>query len=118
MTKTIDWDEAMNQVGGDRDFLDEVLQDLLNEAATADDEIGAGIARGDYEAIEKAAHRIKGSASYLCCDKLKDISLELQDAGRKAKDGKGNIGLKDIEPMYDTFQECLKELRKEVANHK
>ena len=38
--KVINWEEAMNQVGGDRDFLDEVLADLLTESQTAKDEIG------------------------------------------------------------------------------
>ena len=28
---TIDWDEALVQVGNDSDFLKEVLQDLMNE---------------------------------------------------------------------------------------
>ena len=39
--KIINWDEAMNQVGGDRDFLDEVLADLLAESANAQEEIGS-----------------------------------------------------------------------------
>jgi hypothetical protein len=30
----------MNQVGGDKDFLDEVLADLLTESQTAQEEIG------------------------------------------------------------------------------
>jgi hypothetical protein len=34
--ETINWTEAMDQVGGDREFLDEVLQDLLEEARTAE----------------------------------------------------------------------------------
>lgn len=35
----IDWDEAMVQVGGDEEFLAEVLGDLLSESRTAEDEI-------------------------------------------------------------------------------
>ena len=38
--KVINWEEAMNQVGGDKDFLDEVLADLLTESQNAKDEIG------------------------------------------------------------------------------
>lgn len=38
--RVINWEEAMNQVGGDRDFLDEVLADLLAESQTAQEEIG------------------------------------------------------------------------------
>lgn len=39
--KIINWEEAMNQVGGDKDFLDEVLADLLTESQTAQEEIGS-----------------------------------------------------------------------------
>jgi len=35
----IDWEEAMVQVGGDEEFLGEVLGDLLSESKTAEDEI-------------------------------------------------------------------------------
>jgi hypothetical protein len=41
--KIINWEEAMNQVGGDKDFLDEVLADLLTESQTAQEEIGGYI---------------------------------------------------------------------------
>lgn len=37
--KVINWEEAFNQVGGDKDFLNEVLDDLLTESAAAQEEI-------------------------------------------------------------------------------
>ena len=59
--KVIDWTEAMNQVGGDREFLEEVLNDLLQESHIAEEEIAKGVKDDDYQAIMKAAHRIKGT---------------------------------------------------------
>ncbi len=117
---TINWDEAMNQVGGDRDFLDEVLQDLLNEAETAEKEISDAIHSEDFLGVMRAAHRIKGSASYLCCDALKQVSLELQDKGH-AGSVAGSDGVKilrEIKTLFTIFEECLEKLRKEVAHHK
>ena len=114
--KIIDWDEAMVQVGGDREFLNEVLQDLLAESRPAEEEIGEAIKTSDFSGVMKAAHRIKGSASYLCCEALRDISLKLQDAGHD-----GTTSPKDpeqlliqIDLLFDHFVECLKALRTEI----
>lgn len=114
--KIIDWDEAMVQVGGDREFLNEVLQDLLAESRTAEEEIGEAIKISDFSGVMKAAHRIKGSASYLCCEALRDISLKLQDAGHDGttspKDPEQLIA--QINVLFEHFVECLKALRTEI----
>ena len=114
--KIIDWEEAMTQVGGDEEFLNEVLQDLLTESATAEQEIGDAIGTSDFSGVMKAAHRIKGSASYLCCEALRDISLKLQDAGHE-----GTASPKDpeqlldkIKTLFDKFVQCLKDLKAEI----
>jgi HPt (histidine-containing phosphotransfer) domain-containing protein len=64
----------------------------------------------------KAAHRIKGSASYLCCEALRDISLKLQDAGHE-----GTASPKDpeqllatIKTLFEKFVQCLKDLKAEI----
>mmetsp|Transcript_16645 Transcript_16645/g.36927 ORF Transcript_16645/g.36927 Transcript_16645/m.36927 type:complete len:195 (-) Transcript_16645:292-876(-) len=114
---TINWTEAMDQVGGDREFLDEVLQDLLEEARTAEEEIADAIRIEDFSQIMKAAHRIKGSASYLCCEDLKDASLKLQEFGHegtKAGAKKESL-MKNIRAEYVIFEQCLRDLRAEVA---
>mmetsp|Transcript_2205 Transcript_2205/g.1972 ORF Transcript_2205/g.1972 Transcript_2205/m.1972 type:complete len:125 (-) Transcript_2205:93-467(-) len=116
--KIIDWDEAMNQVGGDDNFLDEVLQDLLTESKQAEIEIGQGIKDKDYNIIMKAAHRIKGSASYLCCEQLKDISLQLQDTARDGIDNPSDKLLDIIEGMYTKYQTSLAALRNAIKNKK
>lgn len=113
--KVIDWDEAMEQVGGDLEFLNEVLQDLLTESDSAQQEIADAIEAKDFDAIMKAAHRIKGSASYLCCEALKDISLRLQDAGRAGTGTPSDELLEEIKTMFETFKSCLVALKATVA---
>lgn len=124
----IDWKEALKQVGDDRDFLDEVLRDLMEEAKTAEDDILDAINRKDYGGVMRAAHRIKGSASYLSCEPLKNISYTLQQSGHEVEEGKvdedGNINeggkvvnlLEKIKSEYSEFKERLKELREAVNN--
>ena len=110
----------MNQVGGDRDFLDEVIQDLLNEADSAQNDIAEGINEKDFSKVMKAAHRIKGSASYLCCEALREISLKLQEAGHEGTKPDCNkdftMGL--ISELFAVFQKSLDELKTEIASKK
>ena len=65
----------------------------------------------------KAAHRIKGSASYLCCEILKEVSLQLQDAGHQATlnpTGATEIYVK-IEALFKEFVEALDTLKAEIS---
>eukprot|EP01041_Mallomonas_annulata_P010014 gene10014-20845_t len=113
----IDWKEALNQVGGDRDFLNEVLQDLLEEATTADNDIGAAVENKDFGGVMRAAHRIKGSASYLSCDPLRDVSFTLQNLGHEGEEDpkKEELWPEKIIPNYQLFRKLVKELREAIA---
>lgn len=113
---TVDWTEAMNQVGGDVEFLREVLQDLLDEADTAEEDIKAGIEKKDYEKIMKAAHRIKGSATYLGCEAMRLSSYHLQLLGHDGiSQSDSEELLKNIKDEFHKFQRCFNDLRNEIA---
>jgi HPt (histidine-containing phosphotransfer) domain-containing protein len=116
--RVINWEEALNQVGGDREFLLEVLQDLFNESATAEEEIQSGVDNKDFDIIEKAAHRIKGSASYLYCEALKEVSFQLQTAGHTGLKGAPNEAKlwDQIKEMFTDFKASLVELKNEINN--
>jgi HPt (histidine-containing phosphotransfer) domain-containing protein len=114
----LNWEEALNQVGGDREFLNEVLQDLFNESEAAEEEISTGIDNKDFSAVQKAAHRIKGSASYLHCEILREISLQLQEAGHAGTLNPPNPAklLEQIQAMFADFKKALVDLKNEVQN--
>lgn len=117
-TEIIDWAEAMNQVGGDRDFLDEVLRDLLQESDEAETEMESAVKAEDYGAIKRAAHRIKGSAAYLCCYALRDISLTLQDLGHEGESKPSDALMEDIRKKFETFCTALQDLKDEIHKRK
>ncbi len=116
-TKTVDWDEALTQVGGDKEFLDEVLQDLKGEAQTAKEEIEAAIEVKNFDVISKSAHRIKGSASYCCCEPLRLAALTLQEAGHSGTLPTCTDPVKllaDIKVHFVHFNKILNELFTEI----
>mmetsp|Transcript_81976 Transcript_81976/g.177118 ORF Transcript_81976/g.177118 Transcript_81976/m.177118 type:complete len:140 (-) Transcript_81976:158-577(-) len=112
----LDWPEAMNQVGGDKEFLAEVLQDLTEEAKTAEEDIQKAINEEDFEAIMKAAHRIKGSATYLGCAALRNSSFAIQQLGHDGGSAGSNKEelLESIKKEYQNFLAALADLKAEI----
>lgn len=111
----VEWDAVLASVGGDEDFLAEVLGDLITEAAGVCEEIEAGFASADIAVITKAAHRIKGSASYLCCVALRDAAQALQYAGQQAKD---EGALDSLRALFDTFKDVMSRTRSAIDRRK
>jgi HPt (histidine-containing phosphotransfer) domain-containing protein len=115
----IDWTEAIKQVDGDLEFLDEVLQDLIDEAITAVEDIEAGITSKEFEKIMKAAHRIKGSATYLGCEAIRISSFKIQQLGHDGiSQPDSNDLLDQINAEYSVFTNAFKDLRKEIERWK
>ncbi len=106
--KVIDWAEALENVGGDRDFLREVLQDLLLEAGSAEVDMSRAMQEGDLIGVSRAAHRIKGGASYLCCDMLKAASQRLVDVAQAPS---------TVGALLEAYRAALSQLRIEVSSN-
>jgi HPt (histidine-containing phosphotransfer) domain-containing protein len=111
----VEWEAVLASVGGDEDFLAEVLGDLITEANGVCEEIEAGFANADIAAITKAAHRIKGSASYLCCLALRDKAQALQYAGQQVK---AEDTLEALRHLFEEFKDVLQKTRDAIVQRK
>lgn len=109
----ITWSEALETVNDDKDFLKEVLDDLVSELSTATEEISAAIKRKDFETIMKSAHRVKGSASYLACHPLKDCAFKIQQMGHN---GSSDADLEEIETEFQKFNKIVVATEDEMRN--
>jgi two-component system sensor histidine kinase/response regulator len=92
----LDFQKAMDEFEGDRDFLMEVLEGFLGQAS---DQIGAiqqALSTGNTEAVWREAHAIKGGASNLTADALAGAALELEKAGR--------VGSTDAIEIFDRLK--------------
>jgi HPt (histidine-containing phosphotransfer) domain-containing protein len=118
ISQVVNWEEVLNQVGGDTAFLFEVLDDLLTEAETAQTEIEEGIRDAQFDKIMKSAHRIKGSASYMCCEALKSVAYDLQYAGLAGTNATSSdaIGIwSRINDLFATYKDRFSELKDEIV---
>lgn len=120
MAAVIDWDLAMDQVGGDKDFLNEIIEDLLKETDEAEIAISSAIEDKNIIKVQREAHKVKGSASYLCCYQLQEISNKLQHFGKVSTTGEQQ-GLTaeewiEIEKNFAIFKQAVIDLKTEIAN--
>ncbi len=134
MTNIIDWDKATEQVRNDIPFLKEIIHDLYNEAVSCSDRILNGINTENFSVIVKAAHTVKGSASYFYCTDLIAASIKLLELGREgivategnAEGKKEWMGLasrdilaiwSDIDDAYRQFGKCVQALGADIEVH-
>lgn len=78
----LDVEELMEIMGDDREL---VRNGLIESSREYDGMIGAireAAGKGDGEALEKAAHALKGSLSYLAAKPAADAASGLEKAGR------------------------------------
>jgi HPt (histidine-containing phosphotransfer) domain-containing protein len=84
----MNFEKAIEEFEGDKEFLIEVLKGFLDNVRTQIETIhqaisnGEAISNGDAEVVWKEAHSIKGGAANLTADKLSEIAFELEKAGK------------------------------------
>jgi len=125
----IDWDEALEQCGGEQEFLYELLSDLFSEAQAHVDVIKKAVEeiggeeppenpQDQADAVRRAGHSIKGAAANLMCYRLRDASQILEKRGTQGVSGELSgpeyvealrEGLRTLELEMESFQTELSE---------
>ena len=77
----INFDKAVEEFEGDREFLVEVLNAFLENVSVQTGTIRQAIADGDAEVVRREAHSIKGGSANLTADSLSDIAFKLEKTG-------------------------------------
>ena len=112
----INWAEAMVQVGDDREFLDEVLQDLVDEAEQSVQEIQTAIDTGNFDAVSKASHRIKGSTAYLFCEVMNNLAYQMEVLALGQQPSRSTA--KPVEEAWTTLRSLFADFQVSFANLK
>jgi len=90
------WNEsaALNQLGGDRDLLNEMIELFLMESPRQLSELSRFQAEGNLRALANAAHAIKGTIVYFCADTAQACAEALEQKARSGQSADFN-GLTD-----------------------
>ena len=98
-----DLDDALEQVGGDREILEEVLEVFSESYPDQLSELKNAIDNGDAHIIERAAHTLKGSVGTFSAKKALETASRLEIMGR---DGQ----LQEAAAVYSKLEQEVEEL--------
>jgi HPt (histidine-containing phosphotransfer) domain-containing protein len=107
-----DLNAALNALEGDRELLRRIAQLFVVQSPQLLDEIRQALLRGDADALERAAHKLRGSVSNFFATKAHDAALRLERMGRD-KDLTGGVEAQaHLESVLRELQGTLAEFSK------
>ena len=108
----VDWELALEAVGGDRKLLQDVVGLFLKHGPVHMTDIRSALDTANHRALHIAAHTLKGETRYFGADRLEETALALELMARDAITGKP---LDDVEPTFERltgqFAELVEALR-------
>jgi signal transduction histidine kinase/DNA-binding response OmpR family regulator/HPt (histidine-containing phosphotransfer) domain-containing protein len=105
----IDTALALARVGGNVDLLKEMVVVFLMELPKSLRSLRESVTAGDGKAIERAAHKLKGSVGNFAAQPAFEAALKLEVLGRD-----GNLS--EAEPVYAELENEIKRLKLAMAN--
>ncbi|MCA9070934.1 MAG: response regulator, partial [Planctomycetaceae bacterium] len=111
-TKQINTDSAKARMGGNEELVIDLARFFLDDAPKLSRDIEQGIADGQAEAVERAAHSLKGLAANFDAETLATQCLALEEHGRNDDLKKAKGRLRDL---HKTVQAVCEELKTYIA---
>ncbi len=81
--KLLDLETALERLGGDKEFLIELLQELLQQVEEELPKLKKAIEEQNYDEVRSMAHGLKGAAANLGADKAMEVFLKLEMMGKE-----------------------------------
>jgi HPt (histidine-containing phosphotransfer) domain-containing protein len=105
--KSLDRELALSRVGGDLELLQEIAVLFLSDSERMLREIASAVAARDPQALDRAAHTLKGCVSNFGAQRLYEASLALERMGR-SKD------LANVDPAYHMLKAEISQLESDL----
>ena len=79
---TFDAEQALQQVDGDKELLEEITDLFFEDAPDLLNQIGTAVAQNDCEGLLSSAHALKGAVSNFAAGRARDLAFDLEQMGR------------------------------------
>ncbi len=96
----IDRAEALERLGGDAAFLDELLDLYDQEYAEKSKALEAAIGAGDADSVRALGHGLKGASANLSLPALRQAAADMEAAGREGDLASARAALDRLEKAY------------------
>jgi PAS domain S-box-containing protein len=105
--KPIDIDGAAERLGGDLEFMREIVQEFLDFAPGQLEAIRAEVQSGNADGLERAAHTLKGAAASINAEPIRAMALRLEEIGRSGNLHNAGTGLAELEEEFKRLQDFV-----------
>jgi CheY-like chemotaxis protein len=106
----MNFDKAVQEFEGDREFLVEVLRGFLVNVRAQVDTIQRAITADDAEVVRREAHAIKGGAANLTAEGLRSVAFELENLGGSGELTEASGTLARLEKEFGRLDEFARSL--------
>jgi HPt (histidine-containing phosphotransfer) domain-containing protein len=110
--QVFDMTEALENVGEDMDLLKEIVEIFLKDFPNQIEQIQEGILAGDSNAVEQAAHSLKGSVANFAAKRTHEAAYRLEVLGREGNLEEAKEALADLEREIGELEAALKAVLK------
>lgn len=83
MEELINYDEALDRLGGDEEFLVELLGELSNQITENLETVETKLAEQDFEGIGRIGHGLKGASANLDVTGIAQLSAQLEKSAEE-----------------------------------
>ena len=109
----VDRTQLLARVGDDLDLLGELVDLFLDTGGPMLSHVEHSVSQGNAEAIERAAHTIKGAVGNFAADRAFEAALKLETMGREGAIKHADRAFKDLEKEINLFTDVLVSLKKD-----
>ncbi|MGB4704026.1 MAG: Hpt domain-containing protein [Candidatus Saccharicenans sp.] len=104
----IDRKEALERIGGDESFLQELLNIYSEEFEKKFAELKQAVEAKDFRTIREAGHYLKGASANLSLPALREASWKMEMAGANSDLEAAREALSLLQKEYQRLQDFLK----------
>ena len=101
--------EVLDRLGGDQELLEELCQIFLKESPKLMDRLRQGMTNGDAEAVQRAAHSLKGEVSYLSAAGATQAARRLEDLGHESNLSAVSEAVRVMERELDQLRQAIED---------
>lgn len=99
--------EALDRVGGEAEFLDELLALYEKEFRSQTARLKKALTAGNFESVREIGHGLKGTSANLSLPGLRDAALAVEMAGKAGSAAAARKALEALEREHRRFREFL-----------
>lgn len=108
--KEMDYEMALDRLGGDRALLAELAGMFEEEYPRLLESIRAGLSAGDGHAVNAAAHQLKGLLAQFAADHARDVAFLVETSGRAGDLQQAATAFADLERVMEALRPELIEM--------